>query len=103
MAPLRGWGPLGARLLGKVPYGHWNTMTFIAALRRDRIEAPWLVDAPINGQLFLTYIARVLVPTLIPGDIVVMDNLSSHKGGAIRKAIRKAGAGCSCCRNTRPT
>ncbi len=94
MAPLRGWGPLGARLLGKVPYGHWNTMTFIAALRRDRIEAPWLVDAPINGQLFLTYIARVLVPTLIPGDIVVMDNLSgSHKGGAIRKAmIRKAGA-----------
>jgi len=92
MAPLRGWGPLGERLLSKVPYGHWNTMTFIAALRHDRIDAPWLVDAPINGKLFLTYIEQVLVPTLSPGDIVVMDHLSSHKGSAIRQAIRKAGA-----------
>ena len=92
MAPLRGWGPVGARLLSKVPYGHWNTMTFIAALRHDRIDAPWLVDAPINGELFLTYIEQVLVPTLSPGDIVVMDHLSSHKGGAIRQAIRRAGA-----------
>lgn len=92
MASLRGWGPLGARLPTKVPYGHWNTMTFVAALRHDRIEAPWLVDAPMNANLFLTYIEQVLVPTLRPGDIVVMDHLSSHKGGAIRQALRKAGA-----------
>ena len=92
MAPLRGWGPVGARLPSKVPYGHWNTMTFIAALRHDRIEAPWLVDAPINGSLFLIYVEQVLAPTLRPGDIVVMDHLSSHKGRAIRKAIRKTGA-----------
>jgi len=80
------------RLLTKVPYGHWNTMTFIAALRHDRIDAPWLVDAPINGNLFLTYVEQVLVPTLSPGDIVIMDHLSSHKGPAIRQAIRKVGA-----------
>lgn len=92
MASLRGWGPLGARLPTKVPYGHWNTMTFVAALRHDRIEAPWLVDAPMNANLFLTYIEQVLVPTLRPGDIVVMDHLSSHKGRAIRQALRKAGA-----------
>jgi len=92
MAPLRGWGPVGSRLPTKVPYGHWNTMTFVAALRHDRIDAPWLVDAPINGNLFLTYIEQVLVPTLSPGDIVVMDHLSSHKGLAIRQALRKAGA-----------
>lgn len=92
MAPLRGWGPVGARLPIKVPYGHWSTMTFIAALRHDRIEAPWLVDAPMNGNLFLTYIEQVLVPTLSPGDIVIMDHLSSHKGRAIRQALRKAGA-----------
>ena len=92
MAALRGWGPLGARLPTKVPYGHWNTMTFVAALRHDRIEAPWLVDAPMNGNLFLTYIEQVLVSTLSPGDIVIMDHLSSHKGRAIRQALRKAGA-----------
>jgi putative transposase len=92
MAPLRGWGSRGARLPIKVPYGHWNTMTFIAALRHDRIDAPWLLDAPVNGALFLTYIEQVLVPTLTPGEIVVMDNLSSHKGAAIRRAIRAAGA-----------
>ena len=67
-------------------------MTFVAALRHDRIEAPWLVDAPMNGNLFLTYIEQVLVPTLSPGDIVIMDHLSSHKGRAIRQALRKAGA-----------
>ena len=67
-------------------------MTFVAALRHDRIAAPWLLDAPINGSLFLTYIEQVLVPTLSPGDIVVMDHLSSHKGLAIRQTLRKAGA-----------
>jgi hypothetical protein len=92
MAPLRGWAPCGARLLSKVPYGHWNTMTFIAALRSDRIEAPWLLDGPINGEGFRTYVEKVLVPTLLPGDLVIMDNLGSHKGLAIRRAIRDAGA-----------
>ena len=92
MAPLRGWAPRGARLLAKVPRGKWRTMTFLAALRHDRIDAPWVLDGPINGESFRTYVEKVLVPTLRPGDIVVMDNLGSHKGTAVRKAIRKAKA-----------
>jgi transposase len=92
MAPLRGWAPCGQRLKAKVPYGHWKTMTFLAALRHDRIDAPWLLDGPINAQRFLVYVEEVLVPTLCPGDIVIMDNLGSHKGVAIRRAIRAAGA-----------
>lgn len=92
MAPLRGWSPLGTRLKAKVPHGRWKTMTFIAALRHDRIEAPWLIDGPINGERFRLYVERVLVPTLKPGDIVVMDNLGSHKSPTIRQMIRKAGA-----------
>ena len=92
MAPLRGWGPRGRRLRAKVPQGHWKTMTFLAALRHDRIDAPWLLDGPINGEKFRLYLEKVLVPTLRPGDIVVMDNLGSHKGRAVRHAIRSAGA-----------
>ena len=92
MAPLRGWGPVGDRLLGHAPYGHWNTMTFIAALRHDRIDAPWLLDGPVNGDSFRVYVEQVLVPTLGRGDVVIMDNLGSHKGPAIRQAIRSAGA-----------
>src|SRR5579863_3991912 len=91
MAPLRGWGTRGARVPIKVPYGHWNTMTFIAALRHDRIDAPWLLDAPMNGALFRTYVEKVLAPTLRPNDIVIADNLSSHTGSAIRRAIRAVG------------
>lgn len=67
-------------------------MTFLAALRRDRIEAPWLIDGPINGERFRLYVERVLLPTLKPGDIVIMDNLGSHKGKIIRRAIRSVGA-----------
>jgi transposase len=92
MAALRGWAPVGERLKAKAPYGHWNTMTFIAALRHDRIEAPWLIDGPINGERFLIYVEKVLVPTLLPGDVVLADNLGSHKSKAVRTAIRKAGA-----------
>ena len=92
MAPLRGWSPRGERLKAKAPYGHWNTMTFLAALRHDRIDAPWLIDRPINGECFLLYVEAVLLPTLQPGDIVILDNLSSHKSKAVRLAIRKAGA-----------
>ena len=92
MAPLRGWAPCGARLKASAPFGHWNTTTFLAALRSDRIEAPWLLDGPINGERFRLYVERVLVPALAPGDIVVMDNLGSHKSKAVRRAIRSAGA-----------
>jgi transposase len=92
MAPLRGWAPRGQRIKAKVPHGHWKTMTFLAALRCDRVEAPWLIDGPINGERFRLYVEQVLVPTLQPGDIVVMDNLGSHKGKAVRTAIKSAGA-----------
>jgi putative transposase len=92
MAPLRGWAPRGMRLKAKVPHRRWKTMTFLAALRRDRIDAPWLIDGPINGESFRLYVEAVLIPTLRPGDIVIMDNLGSHKGRAVRRAIRAAGA-----------
>ena len=82
---------LNIDLPAKVPYGHWKTLTFIAALRH-RIDAPFVIDGPINGESFRTYVEQVLVPELRPGDIVVMDNLGSHKTPAIRQAIRAAGA-----------
>lgn len=82
----------GERLLAKAPFGKWRTLTFLAALRHDRIDAPVLFDGPINGTKFRAYIEQALVPTLQPGDIVIMDNLGSHKGGLVRAAIRKAGA-----------
>ncbi len=92
MAPLRGWAPRGHRLRAKVPRGKWKTMTFLAALRYDRVDAPWLLDGPIDGVSFRTYVEKVLVPTLKPGDIVIMDNLGSHKGKAVHQTIRGAGA-----------
>jgi len=92
MAPLRGWAPVGKRLHAKVPYGHWKTMTFIAALRCDRIDAPFVFDQPINAATFTAWVEQQLCPTLTPGDIVVMDNLSSHKNVAVRAAIRARGA-----------
>ncbi|WP_167377000.1 IS630 family transposase [Rhizobium aegyptiacum] len=92
MAALRGWAPRGQRLAAPVPHGHWKTLTFIAALRCDRIDAPWVIDGPINGELFTLYVKKVLVPTLAKGDIVILDNLGSHKGQAVRRAVRAAGA-----------
>jgi transposase len=92
MAPLRGWAPRGNRLIGKVPDGRWRTMTFLAALRHDRITAPWLLEGPIDGESFAIYVEKVLLPTLRPGDIVIMDNLGSHRGRIIRQFIRSAGA-----------
>jgi transposase len=92
MAPLRGWAPRGNRLIGKVPDGRWRTMTFLAALRHDRITAPWLIEGPIDGESFAIYVEKVLLPTLRPGDIVIMDNLGSHRGRIIRRFIRSAGA-----------
>jgi transposase len=92
MAPLRGWGPRGKRLRGFAPHGHWRTLTFLGALRLDRLAAPCVFDGPINGQCFRAYVEQQLVPVLEPGDIVVMDNLGSHKSSAIRQMIRAAGA-----------
>ena len=92
MAPIRGWGVKGERLRAFVPHGHWKTLTFIAALRHDAITAPCVFDGPINGISFLSYVEQFLVPTLKQGDIVVMDNLGSHKGAAVKAAIKAAGA-----------
>lgn len=92
MAPLFGWAPSGQRLTAKVPHGHWKTHTFIAALRHDRVDAPWILDGPVNGECFRLYVEKELVPTLKPRDIVIMDNLGSHKVKAVRRAIRAAGA-----------
>jgi len=92
MTPIRGWAPRGHKLVARTPFGHWKTLTFLAALRHDRIDAPCVFDGPINGTSFNAYVEQFLVPTLAPGDIVIMDNLGSHKGPAIRKAIRAAGA-----------
>lgn len=92
MTPIRGWAPRGRKLLARAPFGKWRTLTFLAALRHDRIDAPCVLDGPINGQSFTAWVEQFLVPTLKPGDIVIMDNLGSHKGQAVRKAIRSAGA-----------
>src|SRR5208282_4507633 len=74
------------------PFGRWRTLTFLAALRCDRLTAPCVIDGPINGESFRAYVEQVLLPALAPGDIVVMDNLGSHKGRAVRAAIRAAKA-----------
>jgi transposase len=92
MTRLRGWAPRGNPLLAKVPHGRWRTLTFLAALRCDRIEAPCVIDGPIDGDSFLAYIEQILLPTLKDGDIVVIDNLGSHKAKAVRDALRSVGA-----------
>lgn len=92
MIRTHGWGPRGQRVRDKTPHGHWKTLTFLAALRHDRIDAPCVMDGPVNGRCFQAYIEQALVPTLAPGDVVILDNLGSHKGEAVRRAIRKAGA-----------
>jgi transposase len=92
MAPLRGCGQKGQRLRAFSPYGHWRTLTFLGALRCDRLTAPCVFDGPINGQCFQAYVEQQLVPVLKQGDIVIMDNLGSHKSAAVRQAIKAAGA-----------
>ena len=92
MTRTHGRAPRGQRLLARVPHGNWTTMTFLAALRADGITAPCVIDGPINGRIFLAWVVQFLVPTLKPGDIVVLDNLGSHKSQAVRLAIRQAGA-----------
>jgi len=92
MSPQRGWAMKGQRLRGFAPHGHWNTMTFLAALRCDQLTAPCVFDGPINGECFRAYVDQILVPTLKHRDIVIMDNLGSHKSKAVRNAIKQAGA-----------
>src|SRR5437899_6170799 len=84
MARLRGRAPRGERLVGKIPHGHWKTTTFVAGLRSTALTAPCVIDGPMNGNAFLACVEQVLVPTLKPGDIVVLDNLSAHKVPGIR-------------------
>ena len=88
MAPLRGWGPRGQRLRAYAPFGHWRTYTFLAALRTQGLTAPCIFDGPINGESFRLYVREILLPELQPGDIVVMDNLGSHKSAEVRSLIR---------------
>ena len=88
----RGRAPKGERLLASVPHGHWKTTTFLAALRCTGLTAPLVVDGAINGALFLGWVRHHLVPTLMSGDIVVMDNLGAHKVAGVREAIEAAGA-----------
>ena len=88
-----GRAPAGERLVCPVPHGHWKTTTFVAALRVGGLTAPLTLDGAVNGDAFVAYVEQVLVPTLVPGDVVVMDNLSSHKRARVREAIE--GAGCT--------
>jgi transposase len=92
MARLRGRAPLGERCRAGVPHGHWKTTTFTGALRLTGMTAPFVYDGAMNGAVFLAYVEQVLVPTLTPGDIVIMDNLPAHKAAGVRQAIEKTGA-----------
>ena len=85
-------GPKGKRLRSFAPHGHWRTLTFLGALRCDRLTAPCVFDGPINGECFRAYVEQQLVPVLEPGDIVILDNLGSHKSTAVRQTIQAAGA-----------
>jgi transposase len=92
MARLRGRAPRGERCRAGVPHGHWKTTTFTGALRLTGMTAPFVYDGAMNGAVFLAYVEQVLVPTLKPGDIVIMDNLRCHKVAGVREAIEAAGA-----------
>jgi transposase len=92
MARVYGRGPIGERVIGKVPYGHWKTTTFVAGLRCDQVVAPFVVDQPMNGQIFRVYVARCLCPALRPDDTVIMDNLAAHKVDGVRQMIEACGA-----------
>ena len=91
MARRYGWGPKSERVISSVPHGHWKTTTFVGALRMTGLTAPLVIDGAMNGELFLAYVQQQLVPTLTPGDIVVLDNLSSHHRAGVREAIEAAG------------
>ena len=92
MVRLRGRAPRGVRVIGRVPLGEWKTITFVAALRHNKMTAPMVIEGAMTGEIFLAYVQQCLVPTLRRNDIVVMDNLRAHKVSGIREAIEKAGA-----------
>jgi transposase len=92
MVRLCGRAPCGVRLVDHVPFGHWKTMTFVSALRHDGMVAPMLIEGPMNGELFLAYVEQCLVPVLKPNDIVVVDNVATHKVAGVVEAIEAAGA-----------
>jgi transposase len=92
MTRLYGRADTAERCLGCVPHGHWSTATFIAALRHDRLTAPLLLDGPMEGAMFLAYVQKILAPELRRGDLVICDNLSSHKVSGVREAVADCGA-----------
>jgi len=92
MVRLRGRAPRGERLVAAVPHGHWQISTFIAALREDCLTAPCVIDGAVDGDLFVAYVEQILVPTLNPGDTVILDNLGSHKVAGVQAAIEAVGA-----------
>ena len=92
MARTHGRAPRGERLIAPVPYGHWHTTTFLCGLRQDGLVAPLVLDGAINGEAFLAYVEQMLGPTLRPGDMVICDNLPSHKVSGVREGIAAHGA-----------
>ena len=92
MTPAYGWGPIGRRIVEPVPHGHWKTITFLAGLRSTGLVAPLVIDGAMNGELFRAYVRQHLAPALRPGDLVVMDNLASHKVAGVSEAVRGVGA-----------
>jgi hypothetical protein len=87
-----GWAPCGQRLVDHAPFGHWRTQTFIGALRHERLDAPWVIDGAMNGEMFDRYIETQLAPTFLVGDVVILDNLSSHKSPRAARILREIGA-----------
>ena len=92
MAKTTGWAPRGQRLIDHAPFGHWRTQTFVGALRHNRLDAPWVIDGAMNGEMFDRYVATQLAPTLRAGDVVILDNLSSHKTPSAARTLREIGA-----------
>ena len=92
MTKTTGWAPRGPRFVDHAPFGHWRTQTFVAALRHNRLDAPWVIDGTMNRTTFDTYVETQLAPTLRRGDVIIMDNLSSHKSARAAEVLRDVGA-----------
>jgi hypothetical protein len=92
MTKTTGWAPRGQRFVDHAPFGHWRTQTFVAALRHDRLDAPWVIDGTMNRATFDTYVETQLAPTLRKGDVVILDNLSSHKSQYAAELLQDRGA-----------
>jgi transposase len=92
MVKITGWAPRGKRLGDHTPFGHWRTRTFVASLRHDRLDAPWVIEGAMNAEMFNRYVETQLAPTLRKGDVVILDNLSSHKSPKAAETLRDIGA-----------